>query len=104
MVMNMILVWMVSRCNAYVIPESIRRKDLGYESRDQPLLIHAVVSRSELASEQRGSAADDAEVVQTSKRVGSRRPALFTSVIIDPVAREGQASDWDAKRMLRRRE
>jgi hypothetical protein len=27
--MNMILVWMVSRCNVYVIPESIRRKDLG---------------------------------------------------------------------------
>jgi hypothetical protein len=32
MVMNMILVWMMSQCNVYVIPESIRRKDLGYES------------------------------------------------------------------------
>ncbi len=31
MVMNMILVWMVSRCNVYVIPDSIRRKDFGYE-------------------------------------------------------------------------
>ncbi len=28
--MNMILVWMVSRCNVYVIPESIKRKNLGY--------------------------------------------------------------------------
>ena len=31
MVMNMILVWMVCQCNLYVIPESVRRKDLGYK-------------------------------------------------------------------------
>ena len=31
MVMNLILVCMVCQCNVYVIPESIRRKDLGYK-------------------------------------------------------------------------
>ena len=29
--MNLILVCMVCQCNVYVIPESIRRKDLGYK-------------------------------------------------------------------------
>jgi hypothetical protein len=32
MVMNLILVCMVCQCNVYVIPESIRRKDLGYKN------------------------------------------------------------------------
>ena len=32
MVMNEIYVWMLCECNLYVIPESIRRKDLGYKS------------------------------------------------------------------------
>ena len=31
MIMNVILVCMVCQCNVYVIPESIRRKDLGYK-------------------------------------------------------------------------
>ena len=30
--MNLILVCLVCQCNVYVIPESIRRKDLGYKS------------------------------------------------------------------------
>ena len=31
MVMNEIFVWMLCECNLYVIPKSIRRKDLGYK-------------------------------------------------------------------------
>ncbi len=31
MVMNLILVWLVCQCNVYVIPESLRGKDLGYK-------------------------------------------------------------------------
>ena len=31
MIMNVILVCLVCQCNVYVIPESIRRKDLGYK-------------------------------------------------------------------------
>jgi hypothetical protein len=36
MVMNMILVCMMCLCNLYVIPESFRRKDLGYKGRPTP--------------------------------------------------------------------
>ncbi len=41
--MNMILVWMVSRCDVYVIPESIRRKDFGYEGYEPRTIANFVV-------------------------------------------------------------
>ena len=43
MVMNMILVWMGSRCNVYVIPESIRGKDLGCEGYEPLTIANFVV-------------------------------------------------------------
>jgi hypothetical protein len=63
-----------------------------------PLLAYAVVSSSEPAGEQRGSAAE-AEVVPTSTPSG-RGVQLslphFTPVIFHPNAREAPASDWVA--------
>ena len=38
--MKLIIVWMECQNNVYVIPESIRRKDLGYKS-ERTTRIHA---------------------------------------------------------------
>ena len=66
MVMNEIFVWMLCECNLYVIPKSIRRKDLGYKLFISNMFGHGPGGRPEWTSTQ-----DPA-----SKSVGSRCPRL----------------------------
>ena len=41
--MNLILVWLVCQCNVYVIPESLRRKDVGYKGYEPFLLLSLIL-------------------------------------------------------------